>query len=371
MDFQDIINIRQQLHQNPEPAFKEFETQETLKTYLSSLSLVNLWELAGTGLLVQVCGSSRNPGLLYRTDIDALPIQEENDISYKSNREGFAHLCGHDGHASIALGLIKSLVANPPKRPVYVLFQPAEETGMGAKEVLKDSVFSSIPFTGAYALHNLPGKELGKICYAKDFFSASVTSFAMRLKGKFSHAAEPFNGINPGFIIGDLLQFMREESKAESPDKFRFITPVGIKVGSADYGINPGRGELHVTLRAAGEKKFEKLKKKFLAKAEELCANAGAELDYEELEHFAATEQDAKLESQFLKIAEGLDAELLPGPNRWGEDFGFYKKQCPTYMFGVGSGINQPALHHQNYDFPDQIIEPIVNFLTELFHKSV
>lgn len=370
MEVAELIKHRRHFHQNPETAFEENNTRTYLVEVLSKMPIVKLWEIAETGLLVQVCGTERNPGLLYRTDMDALPITENNPgLAYASTVPGKAHLCGHDGHMAIALGLVDALSKNPGKRPVYVLFQPAEETGQGALRVLKDPTFSSIPFLGAFALHNLPGQSTGQYFLTEESFSASVSTLVFNFKGKVSHAAEPFNGINPSYAIGDILAYIEERNQFYPNNNFKFGTPVCVKVGDKAYGTNPGDGELHVTIRASKHKKFEKFKEKLIKRVENTAKAYQLSYTVEELELFPAVKQYAALLSK-IEVAlaqEKMKFSYLDGPNRWGEDFGFFSDKFPTLMFGVGAGKEHPALHNENYDFPDEIIEPTVKVLTQIF----
>ncbi len=359
---------RQYLHQNPELAFKEERTQRYIKSQLEGLQLTQIWEVAGTGLLVQVCGPEKAPGFLYRTDIDALPIQEKNDaLWYRSSRKNVAHLCGHDGHATIALGLVQALAGTESDKAVYVLFQPAEETGMGAPKVMQDPVFQEIEFTGALALHNLPGFPTHQIVLSKKTFSASVSTLFYKFHGKYSHAAEPGKGINPAFAISDILNWLENKNQYGPEDDFIFGTPVCVKVGEEAYGTNPGYGELHVTIRAARLKKFQKFRDQVIAKIEETAAANQLTTSYEELEFFPSVKQDKTLRKQFEKTLAGknITPVYLSGPNRWGEDFGAYREESATFMFGLGSGENQPPLHNENYNFPDELLAPTVSLLAE------
>ncbi|MGB0165310.1 MAG: amidohydrolase [Luteibaculum sp.] len=373
MDTTDLIAHRHYLHQNPELAFEENGTQAYLKKSISAWNPVAIWEIAGTGLLVQCNGEESTPGFMYRTDIDALPIQEANShLAYRSTKQQKAHLCGHDGHASIAMGLVKHFCKNGTKEPVYVLFQPAEETGMGALKVMEDPVFKKIKFRGALAIHNLPGYELNQVLLSKKTFSASVSTLFYKFYGQYSHAAEPGKGINPAFAISDMLNWLEENNVYAPDDNFCFGTPVCVRVGEEAYGTNPGYGELHITIRAAQLKKFEKLRDKVQKMVKDFSQSYQLEYQVKELELFPSVKQDNKMLKTMEEILQdGISAfAFLDGPNRWGEDFGYFRESMPTLMIGIGSGLDQAPLHNENYNFPDEIIGPSVKLLSTFIEKA-
>ncbi|TXC76110.1 amidohydrolase [Luteibaculum oceani] len=369
---QQLVELRRHLHQNPETAFQEKGTQKKVIEVLEGFNPVKIWKVAGTGILVQCTGDIGAAGHLYRTDFDALPIQEDNpDLSYQSVNKGVAHLCGHDGHTAIAVGLCSSVISNGINEPIYVLFQPAEETGMGMLEVLKDETFNSIEFKSATAIHNLPSFELGTILTNHNTFSAAVSTLVFRFKGLCSHAAEPWNGKNPNAAISKLSSWLDDNNVFPKPNDFAFGTVVCVRVGDTAYGTNPGNGEIHITIRAANNQLFESFKNALKQKAEELAREEDLDITCEELEIFPATGAHEVLLTQLESQAQHIDLKMsrLPGPNTWGEDFGYLSPLFPTLMFGVGSGKNQKPLHNPGYNFPDEIIYPTIKLLTNYFKE--
>lgn len=368
-----LSDHRKNLHQHPELAFSEHKTQAYIQQQLEIFGAVKTWPVAGTGILAQVFGPEKASGFLYRTDIDALPIQESNeDLVYRSQNEGVAHVCGHDGHTAIALGLVQQLAGTASEKGFYVLFQPAEETGMGAPQVMEDAIFNEISFTGALALHNLPGYPLKQVVLSKKTFSASVSTLFYKFYGEYSHAAEPGKGINPSFAISDILQWLEENNEYAPEDDFKFGTPVCVKVGDLAYGTNPGYGELHITVRAAVLQKFEEFRDQVIHVIEETASANQLETEYEELEFFPSVKQDDDIRGQLESTLQSLHSDVLylDGPNRWGEDFGGYRKLMPTYMFGIGAGEDQPPLHNENYNFPDELIDPAVGILVDFVKNN-
>src|SRR5690606_3395535 len=163
MTAKELQNIRRHLHQHPEVSNHEQETKKYLKSHLEKLDHDGLLEVGKTGLAVFFKGKEQGKKILLRADMDALPIEEINDFEYKSQNPGVSHKCGHDGHTTIMLGVASSLSQNRPERgEVCLVFQPAEENGTGARQILEDEKFD-FKAAKAFALHNLPGYPLHKI----------------------------------------------------------------------------------------------------------------------------------------------------------------------------------------------------------------
>ena len=238
--------FRHELHQFPELSGQEVETQRRIKAFVSQFSPVGMRDVAETGLLLQYGQETTGPVTLIRADIDALPIQEVNTFAHKSRNEGVSHKCGHDGHAAI-LARLASLLAETPvvRGRVFLLFQPAEETGKGAEAVLNDPAFAAIQPDRVFALHNLPGYEQGVIVCKPGPFTASVLSMIVSFTGQVSHSAEPEKGLNPAYVMADfVLQTKALQHPDPQSDDFALITPVYTTHGREDpmvYRLVTGR----------------------------------------------------------------------------------------------------------------------------------
>jgi amidohydrolase len=355
-----LIQTRRYLHQHPELSNQEVETQSFLKEQLKQLGPDQLIELANTGLLAVFEGEQEGPTILVRTDIDALPIEEANEeMEYKSENEGVAHKCGHDGHMTMALGLSKWIHKKGLKKgQLLVLFQPAEENAAGAKAVLEDENFTFQP-DYVFALHNVPSFPSGSIVLRKKTFSASVRSIAIKFKGKTAHAAEPEQGICPDMAISKLLAFANAYTLNDpSKDSFRLITPIYVRLGQKAYGTLPAKGEIHFTMRTWTPKEMKKLVKDLEYEIEELAVNEKLDVDYDYLEVFPAVMNNDGAVEYCKKAADALGFEVIEKetPFKWGEDFGAFTQEFKGMMFGLGSGKDQAALHNDRFDFPDEIL---------------
>ena len=203
----EILKLRKELHQNPELSGKEFNTTQRIKKFIEKHNPTNFIEnVGGNGFIAVYKFSETGKTITIRCELDALPIEEENGFDYKSNTKGVSHKCGHDGHMAIVAGLIFWIKKQSFKTgKIVLLFQPAEETGKGAFNVMNDDRFRNLNSDYIFALHNIPGESLNNILTMENGFSAEVQSFALCVKGKEAHAAEPENGINPAYGISNII----------------------------------------------------------------------------------------------------------------------------------------------------------------------
>ncbi len=370
LNLKELTFYRKLLHSKPELSGEEFETAQTVAKVLNQLTPAEvISELGGTGLLARFEHDQSGPSLLFRAELDALPIQEINSFKHKSQFDGLSHKCGHDGHMAILIGLASRLANdNKLKGRNYLLFQPAEETGEGAQYVLNDSRMQNFYCDYAFALHNLPKYPLGTVVLRKGAFSASVKSLIIKLKGKTSHAAEPENGHNPALAIAEIIQSL---TKLNIPDvskpDFALITPVSINMGEIAYGVSAGAGEIHLTLRTWTPDIMDNLSEAILKIVDQTANNHNLSWSNEWTNEFKANLNNEEAVNIIHQAAEQLNLNIVyrKHPLKWGEDFGAITQSFKGAMFGLGAGVNHPALHNPDYDFPDDLIDIGVN----IFHS--
>lgn len=374
IDFVELGKTRRHLHQHPDLSEDEKETTDFLVDYLNKHTRnAQIQRLACEGVLVCFDSQSEGSSTLIRVDIDALPIQEINEFEYKSVKPGISHKCGHDGHTTIGLGVAQYLDQNPIKKgKVYLIFQPAEEVGRGALKVLEQPEFKDLNFDFAYALHNLPGKEMGAICWKEGIFTSNVFSWVIQLKGKTAHAGEPESGLNPSIAAAKLLLKANELNHNDpNSEDFFIMVPVHVNIGSVAYGISAGYGELHFTVRSWHKRVLQTKSDEFMDHIRTICKEEHLEFDQHKLEAFESNLNDPDAVSilkNALKNSELKEIEAKE-PNKWGEDFGYFTHRLKGCMFGLGSGLNTPALHNPDYDFPDEILEPGVEVFCQIVNQ--
>ncbi len=369
-----LIELRRDIHRQPELANSEVKTAKRIIEFVKQYSPDKIIEnLGGHGLAVIFEGERKGKTIVIRSDMDALPIIEENKFSYKSINENISHKCGHDGHITMAAGLAPLLNQTKLKSGrAVLLFQPAEETGEGAAQILSDEKFDSIKPDYIFGLHNLPGFPKGKIILRNDHFAAASKGMIVKLKGKTSHAAEPQNGISPAKAVSQIIEFILSIKKENVFKDFVLATIVFSQLGeSAAFGTSPGYAEIMTTLRSARNDDMETLTKVISDEAEKIAVNENLKSEICWTEEFPATINDNECVSMVEKAAgkNNYDLEFVEEPFRWSEDFGHFTNKFKGAFFGLGSGVDQPQLHNPDYDFPEEILEHGIKMFYELIQS--
>ncbi|MBF8962405.1 amidohydrolase [Pontibacter sp. FD36] len=362
-DLKEITALRHHLHQHPELSGLEFETSHTLRGFLQSYQPDEvITDLGGNGFAVIFNGMDPDAGptVLFRAELDALPIIEQNELPYTSIQKGVSHKCGHDGHMAILAGLASLLHQHPlDKGRVVLLFQPAEENGAGAWAVLHTPAFQEIAPDYVFALHNIPGKPMGQVILRAEIFAAASVGLKVQLHGKESHAAEPENGLNPGEGMSELIQAFN--ALVRDPHSFQdltLLTVVHARLGEVAFGTNPGFAAVMATLRAFEQEDLNKLKSLAIESVKLVSIKYGLRYDLEWVEEFPATRNSTEAVELIEQAARYLNMEVTQAaqPVRWSEDFGHFTNRYCGALFGLGSGPDQPQLHHADYNFPDELI---------------
>ena len=362
MTIEKIKWLRKELHRYPELSGQERETAGRIKKFIEKHHNTKIIEnLGGNGLAVVNEFSNSGPVIVVRCELDALPIGEENSFEHRSLNEGIAHKCGHDGHMAIVAGLVFWLKDQDFKKgKVVLLFQPAEETGTGAPDVLNDGRFGELKPDYLFALHNIPHQPLHSIITLRGNFSSTVQSVAIQLKGKESHSAEPEHGVNPALCMAELIQKLDELNKNDpASEDFRLCVPIYSSMGVKSYGISAGFGELHYTLRTKSKEKMERLQADVESILADVCSKHKLPYTPKWFDYFPAVVNDELCNQAITETAKACSFDIIEKstPFKFGEDFGWFSEKYKAAMFGIGGGLQCPALHQADYDFPDEIIE--------------
>lgn len=373
---QNIINLRHILHSRAELSGHEVETNLIVNEWLKATQPDLLIDkIGGYGVAAVYKGAQPGKRILIRGDIDALHIPEHNDLSYCSLHEGISHKCGHDGHTAILCGLAQWLGEQRPDRgEVVLLFQPAEETGQGAQAIMQDPQFQHIKPDVAYGLHNLPGFEKSKVMVRKGCFAAASFGLKLVFEGRTAHASQPETGHNPSELFAVLIHQL--EKKRELLKDLKPLTTFVIThaiLGEETFGVAPGHAEIWLTLRSFDDHNLEMLASQIIEMCRAKAKDHLFDFNFTMHEAFAATNSDDRCVNIIEKSAQNLD--LQPGhlaePFRWSEDFGRFGSICPIGFFGLGSGLEQPALHNPEYDFPDDILETGMCLFWEIIRQEL
>jgi len=362
IQLEELIQLRHELHQHPDLSGDEANTADIVQNYLNKYSPDELiTNIGGNSLAAVYKGGKDGPTVLFRCELDALPINENNDIEYCSLKNGVSHKCGHDGHMAIVAGVAQLLHKKRPARgKVILLFQAEEETGKGAVKVLNDTKFKKLEIDYAFALHNMPGYEEGSIIITDNIFASASRGLIIKLKGKSSHAAEPEKGISPISALIEIMQEFDLLNKSKKPFRgFILITIVHLKLGERAFGSSPGYGELIATLRSFRDEDMEVLVQRISKIVGEITRKEKLSYEFEWVEEFPALVNNKKYVGLIERLAKGNNFTVikLNDAFRFSEDFAHFTKHFKGAMFGLGSGIDTAPLHSTVYDFPNQIIE--------------
>lgn len=361
---------------HPELSGKEFKTAELIKNELEKIEPDSIIEkFGGTGILAFFNASA--PGthktLLFRAELDAIAVAEENEFAHKSQKSGVMHGCGHDGHMTILIGLASWLKHNRPDNlNICLLFQPAEENGMGAESVLNDERFTSLSFDHAFALHNLPGFTENEIFIRSGVFACASTGVEVCFQGRSSHAAYPEQGINPvnavNAYIGSAEKLLE---KFRDADELNKAVCTFIKMGELAFGISPGNAEIGYTVRAASDEGLKKGIDYLKEAVEHSRVLFEGNASFKQIEPFNATIND-NFGSEIVRKAakkRNIPVQILNQPFPWSEDFGEFRNCCPITIFGIGAGTNKPPLHSEMFDFNDALIETGIKIFSSVIEE--
>ncbi|NHT78390.1 amidohydrolase [Rhizobiaceae bacterium CRRU44] len=361
-DLVELVAFRHDLHRHPEISGEERQTAARVQAHLAALKPDRIITgLGGHGVAAVFSGTAPGSTLLFRCELDALPIPEISDAPHRSDIPGKGHLCGHDGHMAIMAALARGLARRRPVRGrVVLMFQPAEETGAGAAAVLADPAFTDIRPDLSFSLHNLPGLPLGHVALASGPVNCASRGLCVILDGKTAHASMPETGISPMQAVSRLMPQLTDLSKGTFPSAdFAMVTLTHAVLGEPAFGIAPGRAEVWATLRTLTDAGMANL----CARAEALISETAAQerltlsYHYADIFHHCENAPEAVAHLRQALTDEDISHDEAGLPMRASEDFGRFAACGPSAMLFLGSGEAHPALHNPDYDFPDVLIE--------------
>ena len=369
----DIIALtatRRALHQQPEISGEEEQTAMTIVGLLQELNPTEIIAgLGGHGVAAVFDNGVAGPTVLFRAELDALPIQEISDNPWVSQVAGKGHLCGHDGHMVMLLGLGRLIARNPvAKGRVVLMFQPAEEDGSGARAVVADPAFAQIAPDWAFAIHNEPGRPFGHVSTRVGLINCASQGLAIKLTGKTAHAAEPEMGVSPAPAIAALIPALGALGMGgELTEAFKLVTVTHVHIGEPTFGIAPSEGQIFATLRAADDSAMDGMMDAARKMATQLAQDHGLDVAFEDHDVFNASINDAAA-TQVAQTAMdrlGVPHSDVGLPMRASEDFGVFGWGAKAAMLCLGPGEDFASLHNPDYDFPDDLIPVGVS----IFHQ--
>ena len=368
--FDKIKGYREHLHKFPELSYQEFNTMKFVSQTLTSLGIEHETGIGGTGVVALITGKNHTenqPCVALRADLDALPIQEENDISYKSTIKGIMHACGHDVHTSVLLGVAEILneLKDELPQPVKLIFQPGEEKNPGgATYMIRDGVLKNPEVKEMYALHVFPDMETGKIGFREGLYMASCDEIYITIHGKGGHGATPDKTIDPILIGANIITTIQQIVSRKCDPTVPCVLSFGYFEGLGATNIIPTQVLLKGTFRTMNEVWRKEAWVLIKNHVESIATAHGGTVDIEISQGYPYLENNPTLTSVLSKKAKDFlgtaNVEALP-IRMTSEDFAFYSQEIPVCFFRLGvrnekKGIIH-GIHNSKFDIDPEALK--------------
>jgi hippurate hydrolase len=378
----ELVELRRDLHAHPELAFEETRTASIVAAKLAAWGVEVHCGLATTGVVGLVKGrrTASGRGVAVRADMDCLPMQEESALAYRSRHEGRMHACGHDGHTTMLLGAARYLAETRNFDGTAVLvFQPAEEAGGGAQQLVKEGLFERFPADAVYALHNWPGLAPGRIAVRPGPMMAGTDDFQIAVRGRGGHAAMPHLAVDPVVACAHLIAALQTvASRNASPLDAVVISVCSMQTSQLGaFNAIPDAVRLAGTVRTFRPETRSLAERRLREIATSVAQAFGATVEIDFRRGYPATVNSAREAELAARVGERLfgagnvvtDAE----PTMGGEDFAYLLAERPgAYVWlGQGGGPGGCYLHNPHFDFNDDVIPLGAGYLAALVEESL
>lgn len=382
----EIQQIRRDLHAHPELCYEEQRTSDVVANKLTEWGIPVIRGLGVTGVVGIIKNGTSERSIGLRADMDALPMQEINTFDHASRHPGKMHACGHDGHTAMLLGAAKHLAEHRNfDGTVYLVFQPAEEGGAGAKRMIEDGLFEQCPMDAIYGMHNWPGIPAGHMSVVEGPMMASSNEFYLTIKGKGAHAAQPHRGIDPVMVAVQIAQSWQTIiSRQKSPLDTAVLSITQIHAGSATNVI-PDEAKMSGTVRTYTWPVLDLIEQRMEEIAQHTAAAFGAEAEFRFRRNYPPLVNhpaETRFAVEVMKEVLGADrVDDQVEPTMGAEDFAYFLQAKPgCYMFigngegdhrDGGHGLGPCVLHNGSYDFNDNLLPIGASFWVRIVEKSL
>lgn len=368
---QKLTGFFEELHMHPELSYEEYETTERIKRELAAAGIEILQIPLKTGVTAIVRGAK--PGKTYglRCDIDALPIEEETDLPYKSKTPGKMHACGHDFHTAAVFGAALLLQERKEELQgtVKILFQPAEESSHGAETVLETGVLSDV--TAIFGMHTAAYLPVGTLGIRAGSVMAAVDRFELNITGTGCHGGHPDEGVDTILVAASVIQaFQSIVGRNLNPFHTGVVSVTRINGGNT-WNVIPDKVELEGTVRSMEKDDRIFIERRMREIAEHTAAAYGANAELLWYPGPPATVNEKAWSAFAQKVAEESGFEVVPQRNSTGgEDFAFYLEKIPGCFINVGTGVGYPN-HHPKFYADEAALTPAAEYLEKLLVEAL
>ena len=369
-----ITAIRRDLHAHPELCFEEVRTADVVAAKLTEWGIPvhrGLGTTGVVGILHGKDGGQNGKAIGLRADMDALPMQEFNTFAHASQHAGKMHACGHDGHTAMLLAAAQYLAAHRDSLDgtVYLIFQPAEEGGGGAREMVQDGLFTQFPMQAVFGMHNWPGMPEGTMAVSPGPAMASSNEFKIVVRGKGGHAAMPHMVLDPVPVAAQIITALQTiVSRNVKPIEAGVVSVTMVHAGEAS-NVVPDSVELQGTVRTFTLEVLDLIERRMGEVVRGLCAAHGMQCEFEFVRNYPPTintAPEADFARRVMAQVVGESNALPQEPSMGAEDFAFMLLEKPgAYCFiangdgdhrAIGHGGGPCTLHNPSYDFNDALI---------------
>lgn len=365
--FDEVVDIRRHIHENPELSFQEYETSKYITSLLDSWNIKYKSGIANTGIACTIEG--KNPGkriIALRADIDALPVNEENDTPYKSKIKGVMHACGHDVHTASLLGTLRILneLKDYFEGTIKFIFQPAEEKlPGGAKQMIEEGILENPAPEFILGQHVYPDLKHGKVGFKKGIYMASTDELYITIKGKGGHAALPDKITNTVLIASQIIIELQKVSNELSPNDIPTILSIGKVIANGATNVIPNEVYLEGTFRTMNEDWRKIAHKKITEIATSIAENQGATADVSIKKGYPVLFNDEECTGKIVQYSKeylGEENVVDLDIRMTAEDFAYYSQILPATFYRLGTSTNPKnahPLHSSNFDINEKSLK--------------
>ncbi len=357
----ELTAIRQDIHAHPELGLEEHRTAELVARKLAEMEIEVHRGVGGTGVVGVLRGGDGTGAIGLRADMDALPIEEETNLPYRSRNHGRMHACGHDGHTAMLLGAARYLSETRNfSGTVHFIFQPGEEGLGGALAMLNDGLFERFPCQAVYGIHNRPGMAVGRYAICPGSAMAGGAFFDVTVTGKGAHGARPEEGIDATLVACQIAVALQSiVSRNISAWDNAVLSVTRVQAGEA-YNVIPESAMLGGTVRAMRRETLAQVEAAMRRMVSSVAAgfSATASLDFRLIfapliNHDGHTEALAETAAELVGEAQ---VDRAKSPTMASEDFAFMLERAPGAYMNVGNGEDSAPVHNARYNFNDAAI---------------